>query len=65
MNPELAVNVAHDPPIGAVVRTVIADDEQLARRKLRILLESEPEVQVVAECQDGGQTLVRDSGLPA
>ena len=57
MNPELAVKVAHDPPIGAVVRTVIADDEQLARRKLRILLESEPEVKVVAECQDGGQTL--------
>jgi two-component system LytT family response regulator len=57
MNPELAVKVSHDPPIGAVVRTVIADDEQLARRKLRILLESEPEVEVVAECQDGGQTL--------
>jgi two-component system, LytTR family, response regulator len=57
MNPALAVKVAHDPPIGAVVRTVIADDEQLARRKLHILLESEPEVKVVAECQDGGQTL--------
>lgn len=57
MDPEIAVNVSHDPPIGAVVRTVIADDEQLARRKLRILLDSEPEVKVVAECQDGGQTL--------
>jgi two-component system, LytTR family, response regulator len=57
MNPELAVKVAHDPPIGAVVRTVIADDEQLARRKLRILLDSEPDVKVVAECHDGGQAL--------
>ncbi len=57
MNSEPAVNVSHDAPIGAVVRTVIADDEPLARRKLRILLDSEPEVKVVAECQNGGQTL--------
>jgi two-component system LytT family response regulator len=57
MDPEPAVNVSHEPPIGSVVRTVIADDEHLARRKLRILLDSEPEVQVVAECHDGGQTL--------
>ncbi|HWY21177.1 MAG TPA: LytTR family DNA-binding domain-containing protein [Candidatus Acidoferrum sp.] len=57
MDPEPAVSVSHEPPIGSVVRTVIADDEHLARRKLRILLDSEPEVQVVAECHDGGQTL--------
>jgi len=37
------------PPI----RAIIADDERLARKKLRILLDSEPEVQVVAECKDG------------
>jgi len=40
-----------------VIRTVIADDEHLARRKLRVLLDSEPGVQVVAECQDGQQTV--------
>jgi len=57
MDPEPAVSVSHEPPIGSVVRTVIADDEHLARRKLRILLDSEPEVQVVAECHDGSQTL--------
>jgi two-component system LytT family response regulator len=57
MIPEPAVNALHDPPIGSVVRTVIADDEQLARKKLRILLGSEPDVEVVAECHDGGQTL--------
>jgi two-component system LytT family response regulator len=57
MNPEPAANISHDLPIGAVVRTVIADDEPLARRKLRILLDSEADVQVVAECQDGGQTV--------
>jgi two-component system LytT family response regulator len=39
------------------IRTVIADDEQLARKKLRLLLGSEPGVQVVAECQDGQQTV--------
>jgi len=40
-----------------VIRTIIADDEHLARRKLRVLLDSEPGVQVVAECQDGLQTV--------
>src|ERR1022692_3333133 len=57
MIPEPAANSSHDQPIGSVVRTIIADDERLARRKLRILLDSEPQVQVVAECHDGGQTL--------
>ena len=41
----------------SVVRTVVADDERLARQKLLILLESESQVQVVAECQDGRQTV--------
>jgi two-component system LytT family response regulator len=58
MIPEPAANVFHDQPIGSFVRTIIADDEQLARQKLRILLDSEPEVEVVAECQGGGQTLI-------
>src|SRR5271163_1154022 len=39
------------------IRTVIADDEHLARKKLRLLLGSEPGVQVVAECEDGQQTV--------
>src|ERR1700744_4522448 len=39
------------------VRTVIADDERLARQKLMILLQSEPSIRVVAECQDGRQTV--------
>ena len=39
------------------LRVIIADDERLARKKLHILLESEPEVQVVAECEDGRQTI--------
>ena len=40
-----------------VIRTIVADDEHLARKKLRVLLDSEPGVQVVAECQDGLQTV--------
>src|ERR1700685_4482925 len=40
-----------------VMRAVVADDERLAREKLLILLKSEPQVQVVAECQDGKQTV--------
>ena len=55
--PQPATNVVHEPPMGSVVRTIIADDEQLARRKLRILLDAEPDVEVVAECHDGGETL--------
>jgi two-component system LytT family response regulator len=47
----------HDQPPRAMVRTVIADDERLARQKLLILLESEPQVKIVAECADGKQAL--------
>jgi two-component system, LytTR family, response regulator len=39
------------------MRVIIADDEALARDKLRLMLESEPGIQVVAECQDGRETL--------
>jgi two-component system LytT family response regulator len=46
-----------DVPTGKIVRVVIADDERLARQKMRILLESEPSIAVVAECQDGRQTV--------
>jgi two-component system LytT family response regulator len=46
-----------DQPLDRIVRTVIADDERLARQKLLILLESEPLVKVVAECQDGRQAV--------
>jgi two-component system LytT family response regulator len=41
----------------AVIRTVIADDESLARNKLRILLNEEAGVQVVAECRNGAEAI--------
>ena len=39
------------------MRVIIADDEFLARDKLRLMLASEPGVKVIAECQNGGETL--------
>lgn len=39
------------------IRTIIADDEGLARRKLNILLASEHGVHVLAECSNGEQTI--------
>jgi two-component system, LytTR family, response regulator len=39
------------------IRAVIADVEQAARSHLRMMLESEPGVQVLAECADGSGTV--------
>ncbi|KAF1697191.1 DNA-binding response regulator [Pseudoxanthomonas koreensis] len=39
------------------MKVVIADDEPLARERLRMLLADEPEVEVVAEAGDGQQVL--------
>jgi two-component system LytT family response regulator len=35
------------------IRTLIVDDEPLARERLRTLLEAEPDIEVVGECGDG------------
>ena len=42
---------------GKVIRTIIADDERLAREKLRNLLASETDVKLVAECSNGKQAI--------
>ncbi len=44
-------------PVLRMLRVVVADDERLARQKIRTLLESEPNITLVAECQDGRQTV--------
>ena len=36
-----------------VIRAIVADDEPLARDRIRRLLDEEPDVEVVAECADG------------
>jgi DNA-binding NarL/FixJ family response regulator len=42
-----------------VIRVLVADDETLVRAGIRTLLERVPEVQVVAEAQDGDEALAR------
>lgn len=39
------------------IRTIIADDEPLARSKLRLFLKQEAGVQLIAECGNGQQTI--------
>ena len=39
------------------LRVIIVDDEPLARERLRRLLASEPEVEIVAECGDGASAV--------
>lgn len=38
------------------ISVIIADDEPLARERVRSLLQDEPAVEIVAECADGAQT---------
>src|SRR5262249_17301296 len=35
------------------IRTLIVDDEPLARERLRQLLQREPEIELIGECADG------------
>ena len=41
----------------AKIRTVIVDDEAPARARIRQLLKTEPDIEVVAECANGRQAL--------
>lgn len=39
------------------LRTLIVDDEPLARERIRVLLEREPDVEILAECGDGEEAV--------
>jgi two-component system, LytTR family, response regulator len=39
------------------IRTCIVDDEPLARDRIRALLAQEPDIDVIAECADGGEAI--------
>ncbi len=41
----------------ASIRTLIVDDEPLARERIRLLLEQEPDLEIVGECSDGNEAL--------
>lgn len=56
----MSVNAHSASPLedtGRVIRTIIADDERLAREKLRNLLALEADVKLVAECSDGKEAI--------
>jgi two-component system, LytTR family, response regulator len=55
--PEASISTSREQMIGSSIRVVVADDELLARKKLRLLLGSEPQVEVVAECSNGRETV--------
>ncbi|HEV8538902.1 MAG TPA: LytTR family DNA-binding domain-containing protein [Bacteroidota bacterium] len=40
-----------------MIRTVIVDDEPLAREGIRLLLQSDPEIKIVAECHNGSRAV--------
>ena len=40
-----------------MISAIIADDEPLARERVRSVLKDEPDVEIVAECADGAQAL--------
>src|SRR6516164_1619693 len=39
------------------LRTLIADDEPLARERLKMLLAPDPDIAIVAECRNGGEVV--------
>ena len=39
------------------IRTIIVDDEPLARRNLRVLLEKDPQIEIVEECRNGREAV--------
>ena len=41
------------------IRTVVVEDEPLARERLRSLLEAESDIEVVAEAEDGQSAIER------
>ncbi len=45
------------PPLTSRIRVLIVDDEPLARKRIRRLLQADPEIDVAGECSDGKEAL--------
>src|SRR3569832_2484889 len=39
------------------IKTIIVDDEPLARRNLRVLLERDPQIEILEECRNGREAV--------
>src|SRR4026209_2239835 len=39
------------------IKTIIVDDEPLARRNLRLLLEKDPQIEILEECRNGREAV--------
>ena len=46
------------------LRTIVTDDEPLARERLRLLLSHDHEVEVIAECRNGKETIAQLKSAP-
>src|SRR6266478_7024852 len=46
------------------LRTVIADDEPLAQQRLKVLLATDQEIQIVVECRNGNQVVAQLKANP-
>ena len=46
------------------IRTLIADDEPLARERIATLLRAEDDIEVVGECQDGPRAAAARTASP-
>jgi len=46
------------------IRTLIVDDEPLARARLRQLLQNEPEIEIIGECADGREAVAAIGKTP-
>ena len=46
------------------IRTLIVDDESLARDRLRQLLQNEPEIEIIGECADGHEAVAAIQKTP-
>src|SRR5690349_14797055 len=51
----------HDGPV--TVRVLIADDQRLLRAGFRVILDSEPDIEVVGEAEDGAEAVRRVAEL--
>src|SRR5271157_4362422 len=46
------------------IRTLIVDDEPLARDRLRQLLQNEPDIELIGECADGREAVTAIKKVP-